>query len=725
MMQKMPGRRGTWRRHRHGLPRGAAAARFALALLITLCSAPAVIGQSWHAGLATASASTGVKCPARSPYATDPGQFRANRHPLVLVHGWNSNSDAMGAVESGLRKQMPGTFDYRYFDYRKHSLDWAASPAIAACLAEYVNEVSRNYRSAGGDGKVLLVAHSMGGLAIRFATDPAAVAQPIPASKIGGIVTLDTPHTGSVFGNTWQSQLAQWALAHRPGTDALPPDPSSDAGRCLALHDNRSRSMPAGCPTPPYLPSGTRLSEIAGTSTVQRTLFGVHLYDINLGSDGVVSVESSHGYLKSGPTGTKAPRTISRLRTATCTVTSDQTIALLQAAAKGKSLPGAIINAEVKALGILWRDGDILDALSAGRLTPDLEVMLATALFFYPCGHISMTHNQQALRDAAADLRDDLAALGPPTLDALKNAKVPSLCGHPAGTFRNGKMQNLPVGKGEERFAAGGYRKALDMYATGDLTGDGSPDAAAVLECNGGGVSWPDTIVFFAPGPKVLGEFDMGEVVGDARGGTTNISYANGAIVVRTLDSRSGDAGCCASGKAIVTLKWNGTRIVASDVQHLVGPTDITFTSIGPVHLGMTPAQLSALGYTGGPGSFGCSYYGAAGKPYVTVGPRSGVVAITAGTDKWQTAIGGVRIGDFSLLATALRAFQGYRINKYLNQDFGQGSDGIAIRRPGGVIGLSVGAPPGTSNDDSLRSVESIKVGIDVAHASNQEASCS
>jgi hypothetical protein len=59
-------------------------------------------------------------------------------------------------------------------------------------------------------------------------------------------------------------------------------------------------------------------------------------------------------------------------------------------------------------------------------------------------------------------------------------------------------------------------------------------------------------------------------------------------------------------------------------------------------------------------------------------------VAITADTDTWQTAIGGVRVGSFSLLDTALPAFQGYRIDKYLNSDFGQGSDGIVIHGPGG-----------------------------------------
>jgi hypothetical protein len=216
----------------------------------------------------------------------------------------------------------------------------------------------------------------------------------------------------------------------------------------------------------------------------------------------------------------------------------------------------------------------------------------------------------------------------------------------------------------------------------------------------------------------------MGSVVGDARGSTTRISYSNAKITVYTLDARYADAGCCPSGHAIVTLRWNGTKIVADTVQHLTGPTDVTFTGIGPVQLGMSKAQLTALGYTGTPGSFGCWHFTAPGKPYVTWGPTSGVVRIAPpSTDGYQTAIGGIKAG-FSLLDFVYKAFTGYRIDNLLHHDFGQGGDGVLIHGPGGVIGISVGPPPGTSTDDGLRTVTSIGVG-DAVHAGAYEASCS
>lgn len=305
----------------------------------------------------------------------------------------------------------------------------------------------------------------------------------------------------------------------------------------------------------------------------------------------------------------------------------------------------------------------------------------------------------------------------------LQSASVPSLCGHRPGTLVRGRLSNIPVNQGMVELAAGQYRKAADMYAAGDLDGDGNPDAAAVFECNQGGVGWPDWIVFYRAGPKIMGAFDMGSVVGDARSSTTRISYSNRKITVETRDARYADAGCCPSGHAIVTLRWNGTKIVADNVQHLTGPTDVTFTGIGPVQLGMSKAQLIALGYTGTQASFGCWQFTAPGKPYVTWGPTDGVVRIVPPSpDGYQTAIGGIKAD--SLLDFVYQAFKGYRIDNLLHHDFGQGGDGVLIHGPGGIIGIGVGPPPGTSSDDGLRTVTSIGVG-DADHAGDNETSCS
>src|SRR6478735_8684659 len=318
--------------------------RLAAALISTLLSMAGLLPAAPQVAVAAAAPNG---CPGRSVHATDPGSFDPRHHPLVLVHGWQGKSDSMSPVEQGLQKLLPNTFDVRYFDYRDVANQWAARPAIAACLSDYVNEVSGNDRRDGGDGRVYLVAHSMGGLAIRFAADPASVPDPIPAAAIGGVVTFDTPHQGSPFGDTLLATIAQyWVGALKLSL----PDKNSDAAKCLARHDAQ-RALPTGCATPPYLPSGTRVSQIAATNTVRRTLFGVTLYDLTLNSDGVVAVDSSHGSLNSGPAGTASPKGAIGLPDVACTTTSDQTMKLLKTAVSAGNLAAGIIKAELQALG--------------------------------------------------------------------------------------------------------------------------------------------------------------------------------------------------------------------------------------------------------------------------------------------------------------------------------------------------------------------------------------
>lgn len=79
----------------------------------------------------------------------------------------------------------------------------------------------------------------------------------------------------------------------------------------------------------------------------------------------------------------------------------------------------------------------------------------------------------------------------------VRNAYIPGLCGHPAGSlvagqrnFGYGDRPGLPPGgpRGEDRIG----QISLHRY--------GTADAAAVIRCNAGGVSWPDTVVFFRNG---------------------------------------------------------------------------------------------------------------------------------------------------------------------------------------------------------------------------------
>jgi pimeloyl-ACP methyl ester carboxylesterase len=121
-------------------------------------------------GTTPAHASAGATC-ARTNFgdSTPPERAADNptRRPVVFVHGWT------GRVLTGLGQvvaaKVGDDIQPMVFDYSKWSAYWASDDHIAPCLADYLNAVSAAYAGAGGDGRLIYVAHSLGGLAIRYA----------------------------------------------------------------------------------------------------------------------------------------------------------------------------------------------------------------------------------------------------------------------------------------------------------------------------------------------------------------------------------------------------------------------------------------------------------------------------------------------------------------------------------------------------------------------------
>lgn len=367
-----------------------------LTVLLVACTVFALPGVPASAALIVCEAA------ARSPYSTTPGTFHTDAQPLVLIHGWTGNSDGMYPVELGLEQRVPGTFDFRYFDYRTANTDWASSPRIAACLAEYIHAVSQAHRASGGDGRVYVAAHSMGGLAIRFATDGRYASPPVTSDELAGVITIDTPHLGSPFGNTYPG--AGWEHLNELGDRNLLPVRASDAVHCLAVHSS-TVPLPSDCAKAPYLPVGTPIMAVTGDSSVRRTLFGQALYDIDLTSDGVVNVPSGTDYLGSGPIGDPGPQGEQvSARDVRCLSSSDETMLLLKGLVP--PTPVSIIKAELAALGSLWIDDRIVDQVNSGEQGPELAVMRLVAALTSPCGHGSMLSHPEALDSAADALKD-------------------------------------------------------------------------------------------------------------------------------------------------------------------------------------------------------------------------------------------------------------------------------------------------------------------------------
>lgn len=123
-------------------------------------------------------------------------------YPVLFVHGfgdtsetwtrpaaatWAANSalpDELSAVR--LTDRVDGALPV-LFDYRDRSLQWVTDSAIGPALADVIECLARE---SGND--VVVVAHSMGGLATRFA-----LADPARASEVSLVVTLGTPNLGA------------------------------------------------------------------------------------------------------------------------------------------------------------------------------------------------------------------------------------------------------------------------------------------------------------------------------------------------------------------------------------------------------------------------------------------------------------------------------------------------------------------------------------------------
>lgn len=157
---------------------------------------------------------------------------------------------------------------------------------------------------------------------------------------------------------------------------------------------------------------------------------------------------------------------------------------------------------------------------------------------------------------------------------------------------------------------------------------------------------------------------------------------------------------------------WHGSEPSHPDVLRIVrdrvnrvnarlprpAATVIRFDGIGPLHLGLTADDLTALGFVDEGNLYeldgaDCVRYSNEELGFgasVDV-PTGRVLAIrNADGSDLRTRIG--RIGVGSTLADIRRVFAGprYTIHEYLDLDFGQGSYGVVVDGPGGSIGFGL-----------------------------------
>ncbi len=361
-------------------------------------------------------AETGPPCPTLSPENTPATEGQSSSlRPVVLVHGWLSTK--LVATAAALTKQLPDKLSTYLFDYSKWAAYWAANPNIASCLADYIHSVSDAYRKVGGDGKVIIVDHSMGGLVIRYASDPKFAAHPIDSTIVGWVVAFGTPYLGSPWGNTPTAEA--YRLLHRVFNSQ---DPSGgDGGKCLAEHD-RGAALPTGCgDLPPWLPGGIQLTEIGGDITVNRSLFGISLYKLPLGGDGIVRLGSAHGYATSGSGGrapAQTPPTVTHEASDSCEIGSS----VLEKAAETFADLHEPFKIPVQALA----DYVTLRDLQSGANSLLVLTYEAAAMLPAPCSHLNLPTDASAIRRAVQAINDALATdpVAGPSLAYVQSSKV-------------------------------------------------------------------------------------------------------------------------------------------------------------------------------------------------------------------------------------------------------------------------------------------------------------
>jgi pimeloyl-ACP methyl ester carboxylesterase len=520
--------------------------------------------------------------------------------PVLLIHGWTSQSnvsnpdDRTGAFSHridlspipgttvsvsrsllGQLQNLPGAAVFT-FDYHPYSGRWVDDTHLGPALGKVIDCL---YRAGGGE-KVILVGHSMGGLVARYAAESR-------AAEISTVVTFGTPETGSLAAELLDTALAAGSasaqaigmlrmilsVCGRLSTSSITTDTLCDwlPAFVRAFDSAAGRALRAGSPQlgalPPF-PGGVRVDALAGDATLTSRGSGWFALpsagDIAIGDVIVTAGSAVHG----AGTSRKSP----------CSY-------------------------QVSAIeGIGDQINLVFEQVAKSEIAQPITDIAG------PCFHTSLMRNVVLTGEATGAINDDIAARSPMTAEDLVNAPVPAACGHSAGTLRHGSLPGIPANEGVMQLAwLSDPKEASSLFVAGDLTGDSVPDAAAVLDCDAGGVPWPNLIAFYGRGPKLLGSVDLGEVGAPGYGGGENtvfnrLRYASGGVVAEWSTQQEGDPAATASLDYTGTFRWTSRHAVTADLKPMIEkPTAADFLTAmgrGDVSAARKIAEAAAISTT-------------------------------------------------------------------------------------------------------------------------------
>lgn len=607
-------------------------------------------------------------------------------HPVDLTTGatlpGNDPRSLLGELED-----LPGTQVYS-FDYTPWASHWVDDAHLGAALGHALDCL---YRLSGE--KAVLLTHGTGGLVARAALAGTGDAHLPRDREVSTVIAFGTPTAGSTLGLLTPGGIAAGRAAGLDSAGAIAATLRVIAAGCAAGGTAVADGSWCDGVTRSFAAAGGGLgSALVPGSTQLRSLPdwppGVAVHDLR--TDLSLTLPPFGWFAGAMP---QVPVAVGDLFDLTDVLSpASQTAACTVALTEGTG-------------GLSVAEGN-------GQATP---VPLSSAVT--PCLGSDSTRDAQQVARARDLVLADLFARQPLVASDLQRAPVPALCNYPAGELVNGVLPGFDPDRAEPpTLVSPDSSHPGPLVVLGDLDGDGVGDAAGVVNCNEGGVGWPDEVLFWGSGLRLLGAVDMGQLVGGARDGTEKLTYQSGHVVVDSLDSRPWDAGCCASGTAQVTITWNGSAL-ETQVEHRAGPTDIVGSSLGPLRIGMTAHDLQALGLTGSPSADGCAQYVYQQSTYVTYDPtHDSVVRIypfgDSGFEGHHTFPEGIGVG--STLGEVYAAYASHRIESHLDGSYGQGLSGLLVQVDGGWLGF------GTTDGLTVSDVEL----SDHTHFGSLEAGC-
>jgi pimeloyl-ACP methyl ester carboxylesterase len=185
--------------------------RFAIAVAMLLAGlSPVVLTVRGAAGGSVLASSSGASCANNQLQSVGSGTGR----PVLVVHGMSGSPAIFNVGELGGGPSLDTQINtiagahVWSFNYHQDSLDWVTNPDIGPALGKTIACL------AHATGKpVVVVDHSMGGLATQLAVAQSDPAGGTVAADVAAVVTIGTPFAGSELLSVAQELLKTGAVA--------------------------------------------------------------------------------------------------------------------------------------------------------------------------------------------------------------------------------------------------------------------------------------------------------------------------------------------------------------------------------------------------------------------------------------------------------------------------------------------------------------------------------